>query len=90
MEIYYHQSDSVTIVYRVFPYKLNSVVQRLSFDSVSYKFYAKPFEFGQNEQRTCKEGFLILVTFNTMEVLVAVFLLATARMPLLIQISILH
>ena len=43
--------DSVTIVYRVFPYKLNSVVQRLNYDSVSYKFYAKPFEFGGNDQQ---------------------------------------
>src|SRR5688572_22903734 len=46
--------DSVTIVYRVFPYKFNSVVQRLSFDSVAYKFYAKPFEFGQNEQQLAR------------------------------------
>jgi len=46
--------DSVTIVYRVFPYKFNSVVQRLNYDSVSYKFYAKPFEFGQNEQELAK------------------------------------
>ncbi|HJS53550.1 MAG TPA: hypothetical protein VJ765_03370 [Chitinophagaceae bacterium] len=42
-------ADSITITYRVFPYKLNTVVQRLDFDSVSYKFYAKPFEFGRNE-----------------------------------------
>ena len=47
-------TDSVTIVYRVFPYKFNSVVQRLNFDSVSYKFYAKPFEFGQNEQQLAR------------------------------------
>ena len=46
--------DSVTIVYRVFPYKFNSVVQRLNYDSVSYKFYAKPFEFGQNQQELAK------------------------------------
>jgi len=46
--------DSVTIVYRVFPYKLNSVVQRLNYDSVSYKFYAKPFEFGANEQQIAR------------------------------------
>ena len=46
--------DSVTIVYRVFPYKLNSVVQRMNFDSVSYKFYAKPFEFGLNEQQMAR------------------------------------
>ena len=46
--------DSVMIVYRVFPYKLNSVVQRMNFDSVSYKFYAKPFEFGLNEQQIAR------------------------------------
>src|SRR5204863_8591847 len=33
--------DSVTILYRVFPYKFNSVVQLLNYDSVSYKFYVK-------------------------------------------------
>jgi len=47
-------TDSVTIVYRVFPYKLNSVVQRLNYDSVSYKFYAKPFEFGANDQQIAR------------------------------------
>ena len=46
--------DSVTIIYRVFPYKLNSVVQRLNYDSISYKFYAKPFEFGRNEQQLAR------------------------------------
>ena len=46
--------DSVTIIYRVFPYKLNSVVQRLNYDSVSYKFYAKPFEFGGYDQQIAR------------------------------------
>lgn len=46
--------DSVTVTYRIFPYKLNSVVQRLNFDSVSYKFYAKPFEFGARDQQIAK------------------------------------
>ncbi len=35
----------VTVRYRVFPYKLNAVTQRMNYDSVMYKFYAKPFEF---------------------------------------------
>lgn len=43
------QTDSVTIVYRTFPFKLNSVVQRLSFDSVMNNVYLKPFEFNANE-----------------------------------------
>ena len=46
--------DSVQITYRVFPYKLNAVTQRMNFDSISYKFYAKPFEFGRNENTIAK------------------------------------
>lgn len=42
--------DSIFITYRVFPYKLNAVTQRLNFDSIGYKFYAKPFSFGKNEE----------------------------------------
>ncbi len=42
------QVDSITLRYRVFPYKLNAVTQRLVFDSVSYKFYQKPFQFNDN------------------------------------------
>lgn len=46
--------DSVTIRYRVFPFRLNTVAQRMSFDSVMNNFYAKPIEFNQgltNAQR---------------------------------------
>lgn len=46
--------DSVQITYRVFAYKLNAIAQRLNFDSVSYKFYAKPFVFGEPETSTAK------------------------------------
>lgn len=41
-------ADSVLIYYRVFPYKLNSIVQRLSYDSVVNNVYLSPFEFKQN------------------------------------------
>lgn len=46
-------TDSVLISYRTFPFKLNSVVQRLSYDSVINNVYLKPFEFKQDnaEQR---------------------------------------
>ncbi len=37
--------DSVSLVYRVFPFSLNSVVQRFSYDSVLNNVYLKPFEF---------------------------------------------
>ena len=46
--------DTVTIFYRVFPYKFNSVVQRLNYDSISYRFYAPTFEFGRNEQQLAR------------------------------------
>ncbi len=41
-------SDSFNIVYRVFPFKLNQALQRISFDSVMNNFYAKPIEFNDN------------------------------------------
>ncbi len=37
--------DSVRINYRVFPFQLNSAVQRMRYDSVMNNFYIKPFEF---------------------------------------------
>ena len=37
--------DSVIITYRVFPFQLNPVTQRMSFDSVVNNFYVAPFEF---------------------------------------------
>jgi hypothetical protein len=39
------ERDSISVLYRVFPYKLNAVVQRYSFDSVAKNLYLKPFEF---------------------------------------------
>ena len=46
-------ADSVIITYRVFPYKLNPVAQRTSFDSVMNNFYVRPFDGnkGINAQR---------------------------------------
>jgi len=46
--------DSVIITYRVFPFRLDAVAQRISFDSVMNNFYVKPFEFNDgltNAQR---------------------------------------
>jgi hypothetical protein len=37
--------DSILITYRVFPFQLNPVAQRMSFDSVVNNFYVAPFEF---------------------------------------------
>jgi hypothetical protein len=41
--------DSIKITYRVFPFKLNPVAQRMSYDSVMNNFYVRPFEFNPNE-----------------------------------------
>ncbi|HWJ28459.1 MAG TPA: hypothetical protein VNS32_18075, partial [Flavisolibacter sp.] len=43
------QVDSITIRYRVFSYRLNAVVQHLSFDSVMNNVYLRPYEFNPNE-----------------------------------------
>lgn len=40
--------DSISISYRVFPFRLNATTQRLSYDSVMNNFYVKPFEFNDN------------------------------------------
>ena len=42
-------ADSVIVSYRIFPYKLNSITQRLSYDSVLNNVYLKPFEFNRND-----------------------------------------
>jgi hypothetical protein len=39
--------DSILITYRVFPYKLNAITQRMSYDSVLNKFYVTPYDPSQ-------------------------------------------
>jgi len=46
--------DTVSLIYRVFPNKLNSVVQRMSYDSIIKNLYIRPFEFGKNEVASAK------------------------------------
>ncbi len=38
-------ADSILVTYRVFPFRLNAMIQRLEYDSVKTSFYVKPFEF---------------------------------------------
>jgi len=38
------QVDSVTVRFRVFPFRLNPATQRMSYDSVMNNFYVKPFD----------------------------------------------
>jgi hypothetical protein len=47
--------DSVKISYRVFPYKLNPVTQRIRYDSVMNKMSLRPYEFN-NELSESQKG----------------------------------
>jgi hypothetical protein len=47
-------TDTVSIIYRVFPAKLNAVVQRNNFDSILKQLYIRPFEFNTGEETTSK------------------------------------
>jgi hypothetical protein len=47
-------TDSVSLVYRVFPARLNAVVQRHSYDSIVRNLYIQPFEFGKGEETAAR------------------------------------
>ncbi|MDB5197249.1 MAG: hypothetical protein JWP88_1620 [Flaviaesturariibacter sp.] len=49
--------DSITISYRVFPFKLNSLVRGYNYDSVRNNFYMAPFEFNKNGSEGSKTVF---------------------------------
>lgn len=44
------ETDSVTMSYRVFPYRLNAVAQRLNYDSIARYTYIRPYEFDPGEK----------------------------------------
>ena len=50
-------ADSVEIIYRVFPYKLNAVARRYTYDSVMNNFIAEPFVFNRNRQASTSSLF---------------------------------
>jgi hypothetical protein len=43
-------ADSILITYRTFPYRFNSVVKRLNYDSISGNFMVRPYAFDRNGQ----------------------------------------
>lgn len=45
---------TVTVIYRVFPTKLNSLVQRLSYDSIAKNLYLKPYDFARGGDGSSK------------------------------------
>ncbi|HEY4108565.1 hypothetical protein [Puia sp.] len=49
--------DSVLVVYRVFPYRLNSVARRLNFDSVSSYFLFRPYEKDKDGRSNTEDFF---------------------------------
>lgn len=55
--------ETVSIIYRVFPFRLNPVAQRMNYDSVVNNFYIKPFEFN-NGQTNAQRG---IFDFGTMK-----------------------
>lgn len=44
--------DSITITYRVFPFRLDPVAQRMRYDSIMNNFYVKPYEFNNGQTAT--------------------------------------
>jgi hypothetical protein len=46
--------DSLLVSYRVFPYKLNSLVQGANYDSIRHNAYLAPFEFNVGQPESAK------------------------------------
>ncbi|HZI00058.1 MAG TPA: hypothetical protein VEX63_02855, partial [Flavisolibacter sp.] len=56
------ETDSITVTYRVFPYRLNQVAQRMNYDSIARFTYMRPFEFNAGEKESKS-----LFNFGTVE-----------------------
>ncbi len=56
--------DSVFVSYRVFPYRLNDVARRYTYDSIMNNFKAEPFVYDRNSRRTATSGIFDFGTMN--------------------------
>ena len=59
--------DSVRIVYRVFPFKLNAVAQRMSYDSLARYSALTPFVFNSGSDDPVESGNRRLINFGNLE-----------------------
>lgn len=57
-------TDSVDIFYRVFPYRLNAVARRFTFDSVRNNFIAQPNVFNKNNRQGSTSSLFDFGTMN--------------------------
>jgi hypothetical protein len=58
-------TDSINIIYRVFPFKLNPVAQHLSYDSISKIPFVIPLSFNNNNQYGSAKGMFDFGNLNT-------------------------
>lgn len=56
--------DTVEIMYRVFPYRLNAVAKRFTYDSVMNNFIAQPFVFNRNNRQQSASSLFDFGTMN--------------------------
>lgn len=56
--------DSVEVMYRVFPYRLNGVAKRFTYDSVMNNFIAQPFVFNRSNRQQSANSLFDFGTMN--------------------------